>query len=283
VKSNLESGSSSIILLGGLLLLSASIVAGYFYYTLVINQTTEQPKVAAPVSPGLAEVLVTVREIEAGSVLDVSMFRRESMPEAQLVPNPIYTFDEIKGAYAASYVAARQPLSGDFVTFKPPVNQIQANISEGYRAVSFAVDATTSVEGWARAGAKVDVLLASALNNRPAITVIIQNAKVLSAGRSTSSDVLGPPASTVTIMVTTEESAKLQLASSSGALSLALRGDDDPVETSDNRTVTIESVLGVLPVQTPQAIPSEGTVKVDGKSFVIINGKLVPESKLTDK
>jgi Flp pilus assembly protein CpaB len=84
-------------------------------------------------------------------------------------------------------------------------------------------------------------------------------------------------------MVTTEESAKLQLASSSGALSLALRGDDDPVETSDNRTVTIESVLGVLPVQTPQAIPSEGTVKVDGKSFVIINGKLVPESKLTDK
>jgi Flp pilus assembly protein CpaB len=110
-----------------------------------------------------------------------------------------------------------------------------------------------------------------------------QNAKVLSAGRSTSSDLSGPLASTVTIMVTTEESAKLQLASSTGALSLALRGDDDPVETSDNRTVTIDSVLGVLPAQTPQAIPSEGTVKVGGKSFIIVNGKLVPESKLTDK
>jgi Flp pilus assembly protein CpaB len=89
--------------------------------------------------------------------------------------------------------------------------------------------------------------------------------------------------STVTLMVTTEEAAKLQLASSSGALSLALRGDDDPVETSGVNTVTIDAVLGVLPAQTAAPVPSEGKVTVDGKKFLIINGKLVPDSALTDK
>lgn len=283
MKKEIQSGSSSVALLGILLMVSACVVAGYLYYSLLAPQAVEQTKATAPKVPDLVEVLVTVREIEAGSVLEAAMFRRESVPASQVVPSPIYSFEEIKGAYAASYVAARQPLSADFVTFKPPVNQIQATIPEGYRAVSFAVDATTSVEGWARTGAKVDVFLAAINNNRPTITVIIQNAKVLSAGRSTSSDVSGPLASSVTIMVNTDEAAKLQLASSSGTLSLALRGDDDPAETADNRTVTIESVLGIAPIQTPQAIPSEGTVKVDGKSFVILNGKLVPESKLTDR
>ncbi len=280
---NKQSGLSPLFIVGFLLVASASIVAGYLYSVFLTPQVAQQQKIAPPSVPNLAEVLVTVNPIEAGAVLEASMFRKESLAEAQMVPNPIASFEDIKGAYAASYVAARQPLSGDFITFKPPVNQIQATIPEGYRAVSFAVDGTTSVEGWARSGAKVDVLLAATLNNKPAIAVIIQNAKVLSAGRSTSSDITGPPASTVTIMVTTEESAKLQLASSTGSLSLALRGDDDPIETSDNRTVTIDSVLGVLPVQTAQAIPSEGTVKVDGKSFIIVNGKLVPEAKLTNK
>ncbi len=283
MKRRIESGSLAVALLGMLLGLSALVIGGYVYYALIADKGTESPPAPVPVVAELAEVLTSVRQIEAGTALDSTMFRKESVPVTQLVPNPISSFDEIKGAYAASYIAGRQVLSADFVTLKPPVNQIQANIPEGYRAVSISVDATTSVEGWARTGAKVDVLLAANVNSKPAITVIIQNAKVLSAGRSTSSDASGPPASTVTIMVTTEEAAKLQLASSSGILSLALRGDDDPVESADSRTVLLDSILGVGPVQTPQAIPSEGTVKVDGKNFIIVNGKLVPQSKLADK
>lgn len=269
--------------LGAILFFSLSVVVWYFYYSIVTNKGPTPPPIAAPSAPQMVDVLVSAGSIESGESLEPSMFRKESMPAGQLVPNSISSFEQIKGAYAASFIADRQPLSLDFITMKPPVNQIQATIPEGYRAVSLAVDATTSVEGWARTGAKVDVLLASTLNNKPAITVIVQNAKVLSAGRSTNSDVSGPLAPTVTIMVTTEEAAKIQLASSSGALSLALRGDDDPVETAENSTVTIDSVLGVLPAQTALAIPSEGTVTIDGKKYLIVNGQLVPDSKLTDK
>jgi Flp pilus assembly protein CpaB len=144
------------------------------------------------------------------------------------------------------------------------------------------VDNTTSVEGWARAGAKVDVMLASSINGRPALSMIIQNAKVLSAGRVTSGQNTAENqqvASTVTIMVTIDEAAKLQLASSAGVLSLSLRGDDDTIESAANTSVLIDSLLAVEGPKGPAPVTSEGRVTVEGKVFLIVNGKLVPESE----
>jgi pilus assembly protein CpaB len=283
-KSNPSNGSSLIIVLGLVVITSLTVVLAYLYFFLADDSPIVQKTVTSN-GPQMKEVLVASNAIESGAALEVSMFRLESVPVGQLAPNYISHFDQIRGGYAASYIAARQPLSLDFITMKAPVNQIQATIPEGYRAVSLSVDAITNVEGWARTGAKVDVLLASSLNSKPAITVIVQNAKVLSSGRGTGTEsaTMSAGSSTVTLMVTTEEAAKLQLASSSGALSLALRGDDDPVETSGVNTVTIDAVLGVLPAQTAAPVPSEGKVTVDGKKFLIINGKLVPDSALTDK
>ncbi len=277
-----QQSNSLILILGTLLVLSLAVFVGYAYF-FWIQQTPAVAAKPAVVAPRMVDVLVSVNSIESGAPLDPSMFRRESLSSDNLVPNTITNFDEIRGAYAASYIAARQPLSSDFITTKPPVNEIQATIPEGYRAVSLSVDATTSVEGWARSGAKVDVLLASTVNNRPAITTIVQNAKVLSAGRNTNNDGTAQIAATVTIMVSVDEAAKIQLASSSGVLSLALRGDEDPVESPDNVTVTIDSVAGVVPSQTPFAVPSEGKVTIDGRHYQIVNGRLVPDATLTDK
>jgi pilus assembly protein CpaB len=208
------------------------------------------------------------------------MFRKESKLATALAPSALKSFDDIRGGYAASYMPAGQPVVSDYVTLKQPVNQIQANIPDGYRAVALAVDNTTSVEGWARPGAKVDVMLAAAVNGQAALSVIIQNAKVLSAGRSTGNPPAGEkalPVSTVTIMVTVDEAAKLQLASSSGVLSLALRGDEDTIESEANTTVLVDSLLAVEGPKGPAPITSEGRVVVDGKVFLIIGGKLVPE------
>ncbi len=251
------------------------------YAVLGINPT--QPSVEAPkpsIASELVDVLVPIEKIEVGTALDPSMFRKESRLANSLAPNTLKTFEEIRGVYAASYMPAAQPIVAEYVTSKQPVNQIQANIPDGYRAVALSVDNTTSVEGWARPGAKVDVVLASAVNAQPALSVIIQNAKVLSAGRSTTSQASGEksaPASTVTIMVSIDEAAKLQLASSSGVLSLVLRGDEDTIESEANTTVLIDSLLSVEGPKGPAPITSEGRVVVEGKVFLIMNGKLVPE------
>jgi Flp pilus assembly protein CpaB len=191
----------------------------------------------------------------------------------------VTSFEKLRGAYAASFIAAGQPLLTDYMTNKAPVNEIQANIPEGFRAVSVGVDDVSNVEGWVRAGAKVDVMLASQVANKPAITLLAQNAKVLSTGKvqGGKGGKGGGGSTTITIMVTVDEATKIQLAASAGVMSLTLRGDEDTVESPDNQTVTLDAVFGLA---TPQAFagpPREGRITFGGRNYLIIGGKLVPE------
>lgn len=251
--------------------------AAYFY---MASKTPVGDEGPAPVFDSeVADVLIPLQALEAGTALEPTMFRKESRPTAALGPSVVTSFEQIKGAYTASFVAAGQPLLSEYVTMKKPINQIQANIPEGYRGITVAVDTTTSVEGWARGGAKVDVVLSSSINGKPSLTVIVQNARVLSAGRQTSGDPGGQDQgapSTVTLLVTAEEAARISLASSSGQLSLSLRGDEDEANYPQATTINIDSILGGEIAGTPSAVLSEGTIKIDGKEFEIVNGKLVP-------
>ena len=272
--------SISTIAIVALLLLCLGTVA----YYLVAAKPTQAGQVAlATVAQNPSEtldVLVPIEKIEVGTQLDPSLFRKETRAIIGGSANVITGFEQLKGAYAASFIAAGEPVLLDYITSNPPLNQIQAKIPDGFRAVTLAVDSTTSVEGWARAGAKVDILLSPAKSEKPSLTMIVQNAKVLSASRSTTSDPGAPPENptdqtTVTVMVSGADAAKIQLASNAGSLSLALRGDEDTVESPQNTTVGIESIVGIAAKSGPKELQSEGRVKVGGKEFLIIGGKLV--------
>ncbi len=278
---------SPLVVLLAVLAFSCFAVAGlYFYIASAPTVTTDTGRSASgPVSAELelVDVLVPVAPIEAGTALERTMFRKESRPSLVVGPNHVRDFEQLQGAFSASFIAAGQPLLTDYVTLKRPINQIQANIPDGYRAVTIAVDETTSVEGWARPGAKVDVVLASSVGGKAAVTVIVQNARVLSAAGRVAADQRqaeeskGP--SVVTIMVTMDEAQRIQLATASGSVSLALRGDEDTVESPVNTTITLDSILGTEGGEKPTLLPSEGRVKIDGREYVIIAGRLVPEGQ----
>jgi pilus assembly protein CpaB len=264
-------------------MLACFIVAALYFFWLTQPSpgNNQQNAAVAPATASeldLVDVLVPIERIEAGVALEPTMFRKESRPAIAVGGNNIKDFDQLKGAYAASFIAAGQPLLAEYVTLKKPINQIQVVIPDGYRAVTMAVDLTTSVEGWARPGAKVDVVLTQRINGKQSATVIVQNSKVLSAGHAVEDKQgkdQGPM--TVTLLVTMEEAAKIQLAASSGVLSLALRGDEDTIESPNNATIMIDSILGGDANLKPAVIPPEGRVKIDGRQFIIQNGKLVPE------
>jgi pilus assembly protein CpaB len=231
-----------------------------------------------------------VEKIEPGTPLDPSRFKKETRPVISAGTNVVTTFEKLRGAYAASFIAAGQPLLMDYITTKAPVNEIQANIQEGFRAVAVAVDDVSNVEGWVRAGAKVDVMLASEISGKPVITLLAQNAKVLSTGNvgpgKAPKGVGGGGATTITIMVTVDEATKIQLAASSGVMSLSLRGDEDTVEAPDNQTVTLDSVFGLATPQAHSGPPREGRITFGGRNYMIVGGKLVPEESVsvdTDK
>ena len=266
-----------VALLGGSLLLI--IAAIFVVQSMSVEQAPLAPPTPTPLPAPVVELvdcLVATDKIEPGTPLDPSRFKKETRPVISGGAAVVTSFEKLRGAYAASFIAAGQPLLTDYMTTKAPVNEIQANIPEGFRAVSVSVDDVSNVEGWVRAGAKVDVMLASQVSSKPVITLLAQNAKVLSTGKVGSRG-KGGGSTTITIMVTVDEATKIQLASSTGVMSLALRGDEDTVESADNQTVTLDAVFGLATPQAFSGPPREGRITFGGRNYLIIGGKLVPE------
>lgn len=191
--------------------------------------------VEAPLQPGdegLIEIIVPVKGVPPGATLDAKMFRRVKKPEIVVGAEIIRDVEEIKGLYSKGMLVADQPIHRDFLTSLQPVNALTASIPKGYRAIAIAVDATSSVEGWAQPGARVDVIWVTKEFGVQMAYVVAPNAKVLSAnkkaegarvdGKEAESEV---PA-TVTLLLSVRDSMRVRLAALNGRLALVLRGMD---------------------------------------------------------
>ena len=234
-----------LILAGLFFVLLLATVGVVFLYAGSSRATVKAIVVEKEPEVNMVDVLVPIENIDAGQALTPAMFRKESRPAVGLPSRVVHDFEEIKGLYSRSLIAADQPLHRDYITNIRPTNALTVKIPEGYRAVTISVDARSSVEGWARPGARVDVVWASKIQGRPAVTVIVQNAQVLSVERemdNKTQNVQVP--NTVTLLVTAEEAAKIQLAQTTGALSLNLRGDTDPgkADQFSNGSVTLDDL-----------------------------------------
>lgn len=271
------------------------LIASFFVFTIssvialivVLNPKPEAQASKAPVvveteaaGMKMAPVLVPIQEIPNGTLLEPRMFRKESRPQVGIPERSVQDFEEIKSQYARALILPGIPLHQEQLTNVRPTNAVTANIPSGFRAVTIHVDARTSVEGFVRAGAVVDVEWASQINGAPGIVTIVESAKVLSAERNTHQ---GTPAgvpipSTVSLLVTAKDAKKIQLASTTGKLSLSLRGDDDMGGSSGGGSITVNDLL-------PKANNSkndtgvDGTVTIGGEKWLLIDGKMVPASK----
>jgi Flp pilus assembly protein CpaB len=272
----------------GVALVGVLVVLGY----VLINQnqtvasTVAVPQAEVALDLDSAEVLVPIQSIEPGTKLEPMMFRKESRPKQGLPRRIVTDYEEIKGTYARSIIAADAPLLSDYITEIRPSSVITPEIPDGYRAVTIKVDVTEVVEGWARPGARVDVVWTSVVKGRQVVSSIVQNAKVLSAEMLTQNqmDQSGKAnivPNTVTLLVTAQDAKKIQLAKTSGKLSLSLRGDNDLGKSDPTGTITLEDMLPNMDEGLGDKDPSiQGTVKIGEVEYKIINGKMVPSSEL---
>ncbi len=231
----------------------------------------------------MVEVLVPLRDIAAGTPLQPSMFKKDRRLALSVDDRAVKDFEAVIGAYSRTLLVAGTPLHSDFITNVRPTTAISANIPVGFRAVAIRVNATSSVEGWARAGSKVDVHWTTQVRGQPSLITIVQNAKVLSAERqvSANSQPGAPVPSTVTLLVSAQDAQKIALAeSTSGQLSLSLRGDTDAGKAEGaGGSLTVDDLLGTK--QSGPSIPNtKGTVTVGGKKWIVgEDGELLPLNK----
>ncbi|HMO02411.1 MAG TPA: Flp pilus assembly protein CpaB [Oligoflexia bacterium] len=284
-----------LFLLAGLSLL---VIAGFIGVALLAtakknkNNLNNQAVVYQEAQIELVPVLVPVRKIEQGTPFEPGMFRRENRPKISLTTGIVRDFEQIKGQYARALIIADQPLHQDFVTPVRPISNITSSIPDGYRAVTIRVDAKSAVEGWAVPGARVDVVWATRVGDEQGLSVIVENAKILSAERSSEAapvGVLGAVAtvpSTVTLLVTAEEANKIQLASLTGTLSLSLRGASDTGKGSGGSVISVKDLLDKKQPNLEQKKNNKCSAKVrtcKGKVCeelcLTADGELVPRSQ----
>ena len=233
----------------------------------------------------MIDVLIPTRTIDSGEALQSNMFRQEPRAEASVSERIVRDMSEIQGSFARSVIMPGEPLNRDYLTGVRPTNAITTNIPEGFRAVTISVDVKSGVEGWARPGARVDVAWTSNLLGKPGLTVIVQNALVLSAERqlSANADPNTPVPSTISLLVTAKDAAKIQLASTTGQLTLSLRGDRDHGKGTGFSDITVYDLLGRSGTDDGSGDTVEGFARFshgDGKSeeMVIINGQIIRKS-----
>lgn len=227
-------------------------------------QTVELPVPDRPVPAGILVKDIPIRmerfadhQIPAGTVRDVSLYDQK----VTLVPLP-----------GGLPIVSDNLGVGDEV-----INPVVGKIPQGMRAMALKVDATASVEGWARSGSVVDVLLVE--KNRT--IVVAEKVKVLSVERSTSPVDEGPDAatpSTVTILVTQEQCLAINTAAPLGRIAFALRGtrDGESWKSTEFSPAELSSDGGAG--RAALKIGGRATFVKDGKErqFALIEGSWVP-------
>ena len=205
-----------------------------------LDEHSVQPTSSEQVAFGTVTLLAPTTNIPKGTKITSDMLKELPWPRDQVPAGVIRKIDDIRDMFAMDSLSPDQPIVKTSVSISPPQVGIGELLPAGHRAMTIEVDATSGVEGWATAGAHVDVFVTyvDQKDNISKTRLAVEDAVVLSYGGSSktvnSSEVdKAIPASTVTLAVTFKDSLKLQTARAIGRITLALRNVGDSKSQGD--------------------------------------------------
>lgn len=192
-------------------------------------------------------VVVASRDVKRGQQLEGSALAVREMPR-DFVPadavNPARA-GELLGGRAAIDIRRGTPVVPAALLATRTEEPLAAQLVEGRRALTIQVDEVNSLSGQLRPGDTVDLLYSRSESAASKLVPLLERVQVLATGTSTSSqdqsvDVPGErDFNTVTLLVTSDEAARIVLAEQAGRITVLLRSaaDVQPVDigTRDSR------------------------------------------------
>ncbi|NDC38002.1 MAG: Flp pilus assembly protein CpaB, partial [Proteobacteria bacterium] len=169
--------------------------------------------VQKPAQVAKLDVLIPVRDIQPNTVLSPADFIRVSRPASSINGEVVSSYADLRGGFARELIRANQPVARAAISTEQAPNPVMQSIPPGFRAVSISVNATTGVEGWARAGARVDVEWVGVLRGQKVARRLVENTKILSAERrvDTKADPSLPVPTSVTLLVPEKDAKRVSL------------------------------------------------------------------------
>lgn len=220
-------------------------------------------KTQAPQKEKMAAVVAASRDLPAGVRLGKGDLRKINIPEKDL-PKMALGDEKMALDRVLLYpVNTNEPLTSNKLSSLTGVDGLASTIENGKRALSVQINDASGVAGLIQPRAHVDVLFTRPGSMTEALTsTILEDVVVLSIGRVTeaqslsSTDAKGGTSSpspslapsgnvnrAATLLVTSDQARKLELAKNQGKISLALRNpldktvSDDPTATASGESL----------------------------------------------
>ncbi|MCB0343541.1 MAG: Flp pilus assembly protein CpaB [Bdellovibrionales bacterium] len=225
---------------GALSLVLAAFIAlfqSYFSDVDAIKEIRSAPEADVGLNFGTIELLVPTQPVPYGTALDAVKFRPIPWPRTDVPQGAVMRRDTLAGMYAKVDLPGGQPVSKYNLSSAPMLGGIVDQIPKGYRASTIEVDATAGVEGWARPGAHVDIVLAFHDRNdgEKKAKIVVEDAVVTSfngqtqnrSGLNRDERLKMSGSATVTLITPVRDALTIQAATSMGRISLMLRSSGD--------------------------------------------------------
>src|SRR5580700_3223541 len=179
-------------------------------------------------APVTQTIVVAAEPMPLGTRLDASKLRQIPWPAGEPVQGMFTKTDECVNRAQIKPVAENEPILEAKLAPVQAGAGLPATIPEGMRGLSVAVNEVVGVAGFVGPGTMVDVLATGKVpgNGQDKITrTILENVRVLAAGRKIEQDKDGKPQTVpvITLLVTPEDAAKLTMAATEGKIQLSLR------------------------------------------------------------
>jgi pilus assembly protein CpaB len=237
-------------------LLAALLISGLSTFWLS-RRLAKAAHVAAPQK----QLMVAAKQtLEAGELLKAGSLQLVEAPIA--LAGSFSKLDEVAGRVVLFPLAKDQPILNAYLAPVGAGVGLTAKIPSGMRAISVRSDEVVGVAGFLLPGTHVDVLLTyhSDKSPDPRTATVLQDVVVLAAGQQIRPDPEGKPTSdnnVVTLLLKPEDSEKLVLATSLGAIHFVLRNGADKEQASSS-SVGLDELTGTIaaPAKAEAAIPT---------------------------
>jgi len=226
-------------------------------------------------------ILVAQQRIEKGTKIEPHMLADKNVPSNQAPASafPSTRREEVVGRFATLLIKTDFPITKEDISDTPVLTAL--DIPPGFRAVTILVDRVTGVEGWAKPNARVDVIWTyrDDRDSETKVITLVKFVKILSVGGQ--SAVGGPEAqqakpsqgqATLSLLVTAEDSQRIELARNLGKLSLTLVGEEQTTsDESQGSTITLKDLINS---GDEEEAPAEGTMYSKDKSGNLVKYEL---------
>jgi pilus assembly protein CpaB len=215
-------------------------------------------------------IVAAVNDLPSGASLTAKDVEMVDWPTNLPLAGSFDKIDDVIGKPLLYPVVAREPILKRDLGVEGSGIGISGKIPTGMRATAVRSNEIVGVAGFLYPGSRVDVLATYTPpggRSGPVTQTVLQNVEVLTAGQTIEPDPQGKPetVNVVTLLVSPEDSQKLQLASSQGTIQFVLRSgvDQKNVELHPTRLEQLASLENSAPPPTTQGAPKRVVRKTE--------------------